>query len=158
MPDTENTEVAEVENATSQRTQMDVFGYNADMDFRKLALEAQYHSKGFRLVEKADLIGVPFVIIGLTYREGFPRNGAVGDYVSVEVVTADAETMQTPPVLAQIGREPTVFGNEPVVFNDSSTGIRRQLTELLANSGVIDVGKPRGDENPYDKPYQFWKS
>ena len=157
MPDSENAEVVEVDNATDMRTQLDVFGYNADLDFRKLALEAQYHAEGFRLVEKNDLIGVPHVIIGMTYREGFPRNGAVGDYVSIEAVVADKDTLDTPPVKSMMaGTDVTVFGNEPVVYNDSGTGIRRVLTELLQDAGLIDVGKPRGDENPFDKPYQFW--
>jgi hypothetical protein len=176
MADAENTEIAEVENETQWRSQLDIFGYDPDMDFRKLALEAQYHSRGFRLIEKDALIGVPFVIIGLVYRDGFPRNGKAGDYVSVEAVTADARTMETPVVRAQMGREPTVFGNEPVVFNDSSTGVRRQVTELLHSSGIINVGAKADIEldayrkartldeaqraaalNPFDRSYQFWK-
>lgn len=149
-------EVEVPESATAQRTYLDVFGYNADMDFRKLALEAQYHAKGFRLVSKEQLIGVPHVIIGVTYREGFPRKGAVGDYVSIEAVVADKDTLATPPVESQLQGDLEVYGNEPVVYNDSGTGVRRTLTELLHNSGLIDVGKAKADENPFDKAYQFW--
>jgi hypothetical protein len=157
MPDSDNGAEVEVpESATDYRTQLDVFGYNADLDFRKLALEAQYHAKGFRLVQKEQLIGVPHVIIGVTYREGFPRNGAVGDYVSIEAIVADKDTLATPPVMAQLELPVEVYGNEPVVYNDSGTGIRRTLTELFHNTGLIDVGKAKGDENPFDRAYQFW--
>lgn len=146
-----------VSDSTAERTQLAVAGfYNPDMDFRKLALEAQYHARGFRLVSKAELIGVPHVIVGVTYREGFPRNGKVGDYVSVEAVVADMDTLNSIPVRSQIPQELTVFGNEPVVYNDSGTGIRRELTKVFQEAGLIDVGPPNGDEDQYDKPYQFW--
>src|SRR5215472_4045690 len=94
--------------------------YDPDLDFRKLASEATYFTRGFRLVEKDDLIGVPHVIISVTYREGYvTETGIKGDYVSVEAVTADAATLDSPQVKSMTdSRELAVYPNEAVVYND----------------------------------------
>lgn len=132
--------------------------YDPDLDFRKLALEAQYFSRGFRLVNKDELLGVPFVVINFTYRPGFTVAGIQGDYVSCECVVADAATLGSPQVRHQIGgRELTVYPNEAVVFNDGGTGVRRYLTELLIDMGIADVGLPlKNDKSAADKPYSMW--
>lgn len=146
------------ENITYERT-WETALYNPDMDFRKLALEARYHKLGFRLVEKEDLINVPHIILCATYREGFPRSGdknILGDYVSLEAVVADPHTLDSNPVKHLLPAELNVFPNEPVVYNDSGTGCRRDITELFHQIGVIDVGLPSEDENPYDRRYQDW--
>ena len=157
MSETKSDAVESVNSTTERNLAL----YDPDRDFRKLALEAKYFSKGFRLVSKEDLIGVPHVIIAVTYREGFPRAGAVGDYVSVEAVVADKDTLHSSPVRSMLpmGIEGlTVYPEESVVYNDGSTGIRRELTSLFARMGLIDVGAARTDaENPFDKPYQFWQ-
>lgn len=146
----------------TEESRMTLYGlYNPDLDFRKLALESQYFSKGFRLVDNKDyLIGVPHVIIGVTYREGFPREGMAGDYVSIEAVVADKATLDTPPVRSQLPGELAVHPNEAIVYNDSGTGIRRTLTELFHNTGLIDVGNPgkNSDLNVFDRPFQQWVS
>ena len=142
---------------TAQRAVDLAWGYDPDRDFRKLALEAQYFSKGFRLVSKEDLIGIPHVIIGVTYRPGFPRmDKAPGDYVSVEAVVADKITLDSPPVRRQMLQEPTVWGNEAVVYNDSGTGVRRELTSVFHTAGLIDVGPEKKDENRFDRQFQKW--
>lgn len=156
QPGTEVEQVQETESRIAE-----YLGYNPDMDFRKLALEATYFTKGFRLVEKDALIGVPHVVIGVTYREGFPREGKAGDYVSVEAVVADANTLASLPVQSQLPDKLTVFANEAVVYNDSGTGIRRYFTELFHNAGIINVGrfdpaKVASENNPFDRPYQRW--
>jgi hypothetical protein len=131
--------------------------YNPDNDFRKLALDTAYVSEGFRLVDKEELIGVPFIIKRIVYREGFPRDGAEGDYISVEAIIADKRTLEAPPVKSGLPDPLTVYGNEPVVFNDSGTGIRRTLTRFLDDANLIDVGQPVSeDANPFDKPFQAW--
>jgi hypothetical protein len=135
--------------------------YDPDLDFRKIIAEAgpdAYFTKGFRLVEKADLIGVPHAIVAATYREGHTRNGTRGDYVSLEAIVADSDTLKSPPVAGQLPSPLTVFPNEPVIYNDSGTGIRRDITEHLHNSGVIDVGPAIEDFNRFDKQYQLWTS
>jgi len=106
-------------------------GYDPDLDFRKLALESKYFTRGFRLLGKDALIGVPHIVIGVTYREGFPREGKAGDYVSVEAVVADAKTLASNPIKHQLPMPPdqlSVYPNECVVYNDSGTGVRRYLT------------------------------
>lgn len=142
-----------------EESRLDLYAtYDPDMDFRKLALEATYFAKGFRLLDdKSALEGVPFVVIGVTFREGFPREGKAGDYVSIEAVVADKDTLATPPVRAQLPDNMTVFPNEAIVFNDSGTGIRRTLTQLFHDTGLIDVGGTAGDPYRFDRPYQQWK-
>jgi hypothetical protein len=158
QPDATESEVAVPESSTTYREMANVWGYDPDMDFRKLALEAQYRSKGFRLVQKAMLVGVPFVVVGVTYRPGFPRAGQQGDYVSVECVVADKETLNTAPVRSMLPADLEVYGNEPVVFNDSGTGVRRDLTMHFQGMGLIDVGMAKKDENAFDRQYQQWAS
>jgi hypothetical protein len=133
--------------------------YNPDNDFRKLALDVAYRSEGFRLIDKEALTGVPFVIKRVVYREGFPRDGAEGDYISVECIVADSETLAIAPVKAGLPATLTVFPSEAVVFNDSGTGVRRHITSLLERAGLIDCGPaaPEGDV-PWDRPFQEWES
>lgn len=153
--------VPEPKGATETRQAAEVaWNFNPDMDFRKLALEAQYFTKGFRLVDTKDhLIGVPHVITAITYREGYTgQNGEQGDYISLEGVVADKDTLASSPVKHYLPVDMAVYPNEAVVYNDGGTGIRRSVTQLLHEIGLIDVGPAYGDENPYDKPYQRWAS
>ncbi len=76
--------------------------------------------EGYTLTDKATLIGVPFIIIGITFRYGgLFADRRPRDYVSVEAVTKD---------------------NAPIVFNDGSTGIRRQLVQYLGSVGLLPNG------------------
>lgn len=134
--------------------------YDPDLDFRKLALEAKYGALGFRLVDKAELVGVPFVIIAVVYRQGFPLDKAktmFGDFVSCEAVVADHQILMTPQIQSQLQGPLTVFGNETIVFNDGGTGIRRTLTKLLDEWKLIDVGgQVSPDDVPWDREYGRW--
>lgn len=88
------------------------------------------------LLEKQGLVGTPFIITAVTFRPGYPipgRPGILGDYVSVEVTTYD---------------------NRRVVFNDGSTGVRREIVEILVNSGTVTLGK----DQSLDTRYQEWDS
>lgn len=164
---------AELVNPTESRAVSAVRGlFDPDLDFRKLALEAQYYARGFRLVHKAILsapvddptqTGIPFVVVAVTYRDGYvsTTSGEMGDYMSLEAVIADVDTLDLPQFRSVRSRmeDAGLFPNEPIVFNDGSTGIRRTMTELLQNTGLIDVGtlpKSMKDANPYDKPYGSW--
>lgn len=157
---TERNEAAEVESATAQR-ELDAVLYNPDLDFKRLALDVAYVSQGFRLVDKDELELIPHVVKRVIYREGFPRGpqGEPGDYVSVEAIVASRDVLDSAPVAHMIssrGRDLTVFANEPVVYNDSGTGIRRTLTGVLAGFGLIVPAATRKDESPYDLPFQRW--
>jgi hypothetical protein len=145
------------ESATAQR-ELEAVLYNADLDFRKLALDVAYVSQGFRLIDKSALEGVPHVVKRVVYREGFPRGESKqpGDYVSVECVVADREILESNPIKRQLPRELEVYPNEPVIFNDSGTGIRRTLTEGFERYSLINVGPDRADENSYDRQFQRW--
>lgn len=141
---------------TDRRIADIAWGHDPDRDFQTLAAQANYFSKGFRLVTKDQLIGVPHVVIGVTYRPGYPDANGNGDYVSVEAVVADAATLSSSPIKHMLPGELTVWGNESVVYNDGSTGVRRELTALLQHIGLIDVGPEDGKSNPFDRPFQMW--
>jgi hypothetical protein len=153
--------VPEPAGATEERQIAEVaYGFDPNMDFKKLALEAQYFAKGFRLVEsKDDLEGVPHVITAVTYRPGYTgTDGTVSDYISLEAVVADKATLESNPVKHSLPAELHLYPNEPVVYNDGGTGIRRTMTELFHTIGLIDVGEAPAEGNAFDKPYQSWAS
>lgn len=117
------------------------------------------------LTEKPLLIGVPFVITEIAYRyaeQPHPINkGEVlsGDYVSVTARVASLAWMEKAARRAE--RLGVVFpAIEPesfVVFNDGSTGIRRQLTGILHNAKLIDVGgDPVDGPARYDRKFFDW--
>lgn len=154
---------AELEQlSTAQLTDMNL--YDPDLDFEALALEAKYRAKGFRLVKKAVLQAIPFVAIGVTYRWGQKRAGIAGDYVSIEAVVASKNVLNSPQIRAQLrdlrdgNDEVSVYPNEPVVFNDSGTGIRRYFTRLFQEDmGLIDVGpEDKRFLSRYDKQFDLW--
>lgn len=145
-----------IQSATDARIEQSIF-YDPDNDFRNLALEAQFRSRGFRLVSKDDMVGVPHAIIGVTFREGFPRDGQMGDYVSIEAIVADKTSLDSAPVKSMLPADMTVWPNEPVVYNDSSTGIRRELVRVFHSIGMVDVGQSSNpDENTFDRQFQLW--
>lgn len=134
--------------------------FNPDLDFRKLA-EAGLteYAQGFRLVNKKALLGVPHIIINITYREGFLNKDTKirGDYVSLEAVVANDEFLRSPIVRAMTGhRELEVFGNETIVYNDGGTGIRRSITEMLVRQGLINPGGKPNDNRRFDRPMSQW--
>jgi hypothetical protein len=101
-----------------------------------------------------NLIGVPFVITGVTVRDGVPaKNGkevTLTNYLSLECVVADQATLTQ---MARMGRLlpaqlNNLIPNELIVINDGSTGIARQVIALLHQVGRIQV--PEGDEGGED--------
>jgi hypothetical protein len=92
---------------------------------------------GHRLVKDLrELLGVPFVIRRLVWREGLSPSGY---YVSCESVTAT---------------------NEPIVFNDGSTGVYRQVVSFLEHKGLIGLkeGPEQGEagKTRFDVPIEKW--
>jgi hypothetical protein len=131
--------------------------YNPDLDFSKLGLETKYFTSGFQLVSKQDLIGVPHVIIGVTYRPGFTDKTTKEQYsyVSIEAVIADKNTLDSSPVKHYLPDPLNVYPNQSVVYNDGGTGVRRELTRLFHQIGVINVGDITADSD-FDKPMSKW--
>jgi hypothetical protein len=115
--------------------------------------------------DKSMLIGVPFVITGITVRDGVPDK-ATGktNYLSVEATVADEDYLGR---LLRKGRltvaqMQAIDPLENIVFNDGSTGIARQLVQYLHNAGLIVV--PDGPESGaagacrWDFHYSTWKN
>ena len=74
---------------------------------------------GLDLIDKAELVGVPFLMTGVQYKVN--ERGVSFVYVDAENVRGDRFT-----------------------FNDSSTGVRQQITGMLADRGkdhAIDSGE-----------------
>lgn len=144
--------------------------YDPDMDFRRLAegIKQGYVARGFRLINKDALLDVPHLILAITFREGFLMpvergygKGIKGDYVSLESVVADKDTLDLPQFKTVLGnRQLEVFPNEPTVYNDGGTGIRRSLVELLHKTGLINVGGnyEKDGDRIYDRPFAVWES
>lgn len=93
------------------------------------------------------LVGVPFVIEGLTFRRGdvvSTLTGELRDYVSVECLIHPLHQGK--------------FPRERVVFNDGSTGVYRQIVRYLAAKGLVTVPENLPENGPahatrYDVSY-----
>lgn len=125
--------------------------FAAGMSYLQLISQAHVVT-GFDLERnKANLVGIPFVITGITFRDGTKRgtrtDPILTNYLSVELVVADAATLkrrlsQGRVDVTQLER---VSPNEQLVINDGSTGIARQLVSYLHHQNLIEV--PAGQEN-----------
>jgi hypothetical protein len=132
--------------------------YNPDLDFAKLASnEALFYSRGFKLVGKSSLEGVPHGIVNVVFRDGYLTNGIRGDYVSCEAVVASTDVFAMPQFKHLISNL-LVWPNQAVIYNDGGTGIRRTLVEAFHNAGVINVGDEVEGENRFDRPMSQWIS
>jgi hypothetical protein len=114
---------------------------------------------GLTLMSKELLLGVPHIITRVTY--WMPKKDQKG-MVSVEATVADVETLEKAirrgwvpncEAVDQLRVDP----NERVVYNDGGTGIRRQITVILDQLKLIDVGD---EKNPlpdrFDRPWPDW--
>jgi hypothetical protein len=111
---------------------------------------------GADIVDKLDLLGVPFHITGVKMQMFMPTRDAARpyrDYMSMHIVTADADTIteqiRRGRVLASVGKDPQHYTRldelrirpqTRYVLNDGSTGVRRQMVAFLDALGVIRVG------------------
>lgn len=111
---------------------------------------------------KEGLVGVPFLIYRVTYRDGIKdKSGKVQNYISFDIVTADAATFEKRKAYIP---QTCAFGpEERLVFNDGSTGLARQMTAYLHEKGLINVGEvsqeggPMG-ESSFDRYRGEWVS
>lgn len=93
-------------------------GQGANVDLGALLAGADVVA-GRPLVDKGSMIGVPFVITSVAFRKGNKdAGGTQHDFVSCEITTVTATPIEA-------------------VFNDGSTGIRRQVVSYLAEKGVV---------------------
>lgn len=104
---------------------------------------AGYSLPGFTEVDKAWMIGVPHVIVRVTY--WVPKMG-IG-HCSIEAYSGTAGMIERamrrnkiPASALAADGKPLVEPEEAIVYSDGSTGVRRQVTKLLNTYGLIDVG------------------
>lgn len=150
-----------VESVPAQRAAaLDTYG----LSFAELIAGADVAAGADLVQTKMDLVGVPFVITSVTYRDGHknPVSGKVTNYVSVEIRTADADTWTKRKRRNYIPADCPFGPDETLIFNDGSTGIARGLTEYLHAKGLINVGevgeKTGGSMNtsPFDRHRSEW--
>lgn len=135
--------------------------YDLDSDWEKLAGESD-EILGHALIKDDSLNrleNVPFIIHRVIYRPGANEQ----DFVTCEAIIAPMKVLKE---LEGKGRIPSVnnlsvYPGEHVVFNDSGTGIRRQITRYLYLRGFIGLPEPiiedgRSGESSFDKPHTEW--
>jgi hypothetical protein len=129
---------------------------------------------GSDVVDKLDLLGVPFVILAVKMQMWMPTRDTFRpfrDYMSMQIITADADTIgdqiRRGRVLASVGKDPVahtrledlrVKPQTRYIINDGSTGIRRQMTAFMDALGIIAVGhedEARFNGNPSDESRRF---
>lgn len=121
---------------------------------------------GGAIIRPETLEGIPFGILGVTYREGFSRavqgQALKGDYVSLEIMIADEKALDAS------GIDWRNRGIKPLdirILNDGGTGIRRQMTRYLhvrsyatvtnvPEDQIVETGKL--GESHYDYPFAGW--
>lgn len=115
--------------------------------------------------DKDNLIGLPFIITGITFREGIVDRADKSrrmNYVSVEAMLPDTLTLRH---AVQRGRitpqQAAMFApGERIVFNDGSAGICRQLAQYAHTRGYVACpdGPETGDAGAtrYDTPHLTW--
>lgn len=104
---------------------------------------------GNLLVSKQTLEAIPHVITSIRYQEYKNDRG----YVSIEATVADESTL-----FKAENRIPGVNAEERVVYNDGSTGIRRQITKMLHTMGLIVVAGNVADDSAFDIGFLDWKT
>jgi len=89
-----------------------------------VAMEGAEIAVGTDLLDKDELIGVPFAITGIFFR---PSDQSEREYVSVEAITQDGSR---------------------VVFNDGGLGIRETLTKWAVDKGIVDADATENPDGP----------
>lgn len=160
-------EVETVAVETPSGRTMTVYSPDENMDWHSLTQGEMYGLGGLSLTDKMDLLGVPHIITRVTYqvpRVVDKKNDVLRDFVSVEATIAPIEELDKaiqrawlPNVksLSELRFEP----EERIIYNDGSTGIRRQLTKMFHTFELIDVGYDEElKEGSYDQSWAKWQS
>jgi len=93
------------------------------IDFKALLANADV-VEGRALVDKASMIGMPHIITSVAFHKGVKdKEGISHDFVSCEFTTL-----------------PSTGAPIEGVYNDGSTGIRRQIVGYLASKGILPEG------------------
>jgi hypothetical protein len=140
----------------------------ADADIMRItqaeldANEEFYEVPGFGLVsDKMTAVGLPFSIIGLTFHvpvKDKANDFGERDYVTCRSIVHDEDRLTEAVQRGWIpSGKPAYDPGERIVINDGSTGIRRQLVQMLHSWGLINVGTIEKTSD-WDKPWTQWDS
>lgn len=109
--------------------------------------------------EKLRLVGVPHIITEVVYHselkfaKGYVTiSGFIAPQSQLEYAIARGWIPEINSVSEMLFRP-----NEAIKYNDGSTGIRRQITGVLHNLGLIDVGPVESLED-FDRSWDEWES
>jgi hypothetical protein len=113
------------------------------------------------VIQKEQLIGIPLKVVNATFQIPTKGNGMVSleCYVGSEKAIARNERRGNLGPMAKVDGELVVEPGEMIVINDGSTGIRRQLVQILQAQGRLDVGHEKMaeegklNESRYDLPW-----
>lgn len=154
---TEIAKVDETENALALSSDVDLMNVN----YADLNASDQYRIPGWDLVDNKDLLmGVPFIIVGVTFQMPVADKGRPSgerDYVSCRAVIGNDEALAEAEERGWIPGKLAFKPEERILFNDGSTGIRRDIVKILHSAGLIDVGH-EDDPGRFDLPWTQWKS
>jgi hypothetical protein len=137
-----------------------------DLSFADLLGLESYAIPGFTELTKDELLGVPLIITGVTWWMSKIRDRVTKeprDFMSLEAKIGDEDMLLQALKRGWIPNTTSLdelrfSPDEWVVFSDGGTGIRRQVTELCHNEGLIDVGAPDvQDRTRFDRPWQQWE-
>jgi len=156
------------EIAVADKLEMDVVpavAPDADLmniNYADLANSDMYQIPGWDLVDNKDqLLGVPFIIVGVTFQMPVAdkaRPAGKRDYVSCRAVIGGSEELAEALERGWIPNNALAFKpEERILFNDGSTGIRRDIVKILHTAKLIDVGH-EGDPARFDLPWTEWAS
>lgn len=149
--------VEETENALALTPDADLMNVN----YADLNAGETYKIPGWDLVDNKDhLMGVPFFIVGVTFQMPVAdkaRPSGERDYVSCRAIIGDQEALDEATQRGWIPGKLAFKPEERVLFNDGSTGIRRDIVKILHSAGLINVGHD-GDPGRFDLPWTQWES
>lgn len=149
--------VEEQENALAVASDADLM----NISYAELDASDQYRIPGWDLVDNKDfLMGVPFMIVGVTFQMPVAdkaRPSGARDYVSCRAVIGNDDALAEAVERGWIPGKLAFKPEERILFNDGSTGIRRDIVKILHSANLIDVGH---EDNPtrFDLPWTEWKS
>lgn len=133
-----------------------------NVSYADLKNSDMYQIPGWDLVDNKDqLLGVPFIIVGVTFQMPVAdkaRPAGKRDYVSCRAVIGDPDDLNEALERGWIPNNALAFKpEERILFNDGSTGIRRDIVKILHTAQLIDVGH-EDDPNRFDLPWTEWNS
>lgn len=123
---------------------------------------------------KFALLGIPFIVLSAHFQS--PQPNRPRGYVTMEIVVAPKDRIEEqisygrvatgvgPDAYSTFDAWLQAYGLQPgskIIVNDGSTGIRRQIVEMLHTAGTIDVGftpEERRSEGRFvfDRPWTEW--